>query len=421
MTKIEELRERRATLIADARALHDAAPDGVMSAEDQEKFDRTMNDADALGETIAREERLSELEREERTELPPSQRSDDDDRGGGRSEARVEAYRAALSRYLRLGLGRLTHEERETLESGLVDVEQRGMSELTGAAGAYIVAPDTRFYSSIIDARKFFGGMRRAGATVVPTATAGDMPIPTDDDTGNVGEIIVEEGSHDGGANVTIRQKILRAYTYSSKIVKVSRQLLRDAAFPLESWLGGKLGMRIERIANQHFTTGLGVNQPKGITVGITAGKVGASGQTTSVTADDLFDLQHAVDVAYRSMPSTGWMFHDQTLRDIRKLKDGSGQYLLQVGLRQGEPDTLLGHPFTVNNDMPVMAASAHAILFGAFENYFIRDVEGIAVVRLDERFADTAQVGFVALAEMDGGLIDAGQNPVKSYQNAAS
>ena len=112
---------------------------------------------------------------------------------------------------------------------------------------------------------------------------------------------------------------------------------------------------------------------------------------------------------------------HDQTLRDIRRLKDGDGQYLFQPGLTAGAPSTVNGYPYVVNNDMATMAASARAVLFGKLSKYRIRRVRGIQFVRLSERYADALQVGFFAFARADGGLIDAGGNPIQHYANSAS
>src|SRR5690606_40696617 len=85
------------------------------------------------------------------------------------------------------------------------------------------------------------------------------------------------------------------------------------------------------------------------------------------------------------------------------------------------EPNTILGYPYVVNNDMPVMAADAKSILFGDFSNYFIRDVLGVQLLRLEERYADYLQVGFLAFSRHDGVLADAGAGPIRYYQNSST
>src|SRR3990167_10031464 len=96
-------------------------------------------------------------------------------------------------------------------------------------------------------------------------------------------------------------QKVLKSYLYSSKIVKVSLQLLQDASFDFEGFLSRKLGMRIGRIQNQHFTTGTGVNQPQGAVTAATVGRQGATGFSTTVDFNELKRAKHSVDIAYRN------------------------------------------------------------------------------------------------------------------------
>ena len=112
---------------------------------------------------------------------------------------------------------------------------------------------------------------------------------------------------------------------------------------------------------------------------------------------------------------------HDSTLKALKKLVDGDSRPLWTSGVAVREPDTILGHPYTINQDVATMAASAKSILFGDFSKYIIRDVMGITMMRLNDRYADYFQVGFVAFSRHDGDLLDSGTDPIKYYTNAAS
>jgi HK97 family phage major capsid protein len=253
--------------------------------------------------------------------------------------------------------------------------------------------------------------MRRANTTVIPTDMGNDLPIPTDDDTSNTGAILSENNSTGHTEqDVTVGAVVLHAYTYSSKLVKVSIELLQDSAFPIQPWLSAKLGTRIGRITNTHFTTGDASSKPQGAATGSALGVTAAS--ATAFTADELIDLFHAVDVDYRE--GAQWMAHDLTVREIRQLKDGNGNYLWQPGLTAGQPDLILGKPFVVNNAVATIASAARAVLFGDFSTYYIRDVNGVVLRRLDERYAEFNQVAFLAFSRHDGALVDAGTNPIK-------
>jgi HK97 family phage major capsid protein len=211
----------------------------------------------------------------------------------------------------------------------------------------------------------------------------------------------------------------LNAYVYTSKLVLVSNQLLQDSAFDLETFLSIKLGTRIARAINTHFTVGTGTSQPNGVVTAATSGKVGLVGQTLSLIYDDLIDLEHAVDPAYRN--GAKFMMHDQSLKVVKKLKDTTGRPLWLPGLAFKEPDTINGYGYSINQDMPVMAANAKSVIFGDFSRYYIRKIPAVQVLRLTERYADYNQTGFLAFQRWDGNLVDAGTHPIQYYANSAT
>ena len=338
-----------------------------------------------------------------------------------RKEQQREAdakYERAFDAYLRYGKDELTPEARAILHGrAAADVDIRTTHNLPEEVRAQSVGQDTKggffvpegFYNSIISATKQFGGMRQSRAFVLTTASGQDLPIPTDDDTGNTGAILSENVT-DSEQDFTISQTVLHAYMYTSKIVKVSRQLIQDSAFDVQSFLTAKLGQRIGRITNTHFTTGDAAAKPQGLTVGATSGVTAAA--VDDFTIDELLELKHSVDPSYRDSPQ--WMFKDATLLLLKKKKDGDGRPLWQSGIAMGDPNTIDGDPYIINQDMPTAATTTKPIAYGDLSNYWIRDVLGIQLLRLDERYADALQVGFLAFSRHDGVLVDAGQNPIK-------
>ena len=423
VTDLKVMRESRAKLISDARAILDKADTEKrgLTPEEVQTQSRMLVDARALGATLRNAE---ELEVEERGIIPESQREERVEKATP-SEA-TKKYTGALRSYLMNGFGMMTTDEQVALRAGYREFEDRAQNTLTGAAGGFDVPPDTSFYGKIIEARKFYGGMFNAGCTVLNTATGADLPIPTADDTGNTGTIVAEEGAQTGGTSVGLGQKTLHAYLYSSKVVKVSVQLLQDSATDWEAFLGRLFGIRLGRIQNTHLTTGTGTGQPQGVATAATTGRQSAVGNTTSIPPDDLIRLIHSVDIAYRG-PGARFMTSDTAALAYELMKDGNGQYLWRAGnggvngLSDGPTDRLRGFPVVINNDLAVPAASAVHTLFGDFSNYFIRQVRGIQVVRLNELYAENGQVGFLAFMRMDGGLIDAGQHPIKGLLNSAT
>jgi HK97 family phage major capsid protein len=409
--EVQQKREERARLVSQAREL--IAQDEI-SKEDEKKFDGMMADADTLQADIARHERVSDAEAslQERVERKAGR----ENISKGEAERDLQAESQTFWKYMKHGMTSLTHDEQQSMQARFNSSNiQMAQSVGTDSAGGYLVPED--FSNQVDDALKAYGGMRQVGS-VFTTATGAALPWPTNNSTAAVGELLAENAAA-AELDVAFGVVTFNAYMYSSKMVKVSRQLIQDSAFDLEVYLRNIFVDRIGRIQNTHFTTGTGSSQPNGVVTASALGKTGASGQTTSVIVDDLIDLVNAVDPAYR--PGAVWMMHDNTMAAIRKLKDSQNRPLWEPNMAGGNPDQLYGYPVVVNQDVDTMAASKKSILFGDCSKYMIRDVAGMTMLRLEERFADNLQVAFLAFQRSDGDLLDAGTNPVKHYKNAAS
>lgn len=187
--------------------------------------------------------------------------------------------------------------------------------------------------------------------------------------------------------------------------MKVSEELLHDSAFDLEDYFIGEFKRRIGNKEEEAFLTGDGVNKPTGIfhttggaEIGVTAAAAAA------ITADELIDLYYSLNSAYRK--DAVWLLNDATMKNIRKLKDQNGQYLWQPALHEGGYDTLIGKRLYTSPFAPTLAAGARTIAFGNFKFYWIGDRQGITFKRLNERYADTGQIGFLASKRLDARLI---------------
>ena len=149
-----------------------------------------------------------------------------------------------------------------------------------------------------------------------------------------------------------------------------------------------------------------------GAALGVTAAAASA------ITFDEIVDLEHQVDIAYRI--GARFMLADSTVQVLRKLKDSEGRYLWQQSHVAGVPGLLFNYPYVVNNDMATITNSAKTVLFGQLSKYKIRDVAGIRLRRLTELYAANDQEGFVLFVRSDGNLLNAGGGPVKYLQQAA-
>jgi HK97 family phage major capsid protein len=425
LLRSKQLRAERRTLSTQMQAIVSRAEtDGNRSftTEERDEFDRLHTRQEELRGDIERIEAHEDLQ----AQLGESQgtaagRQDSEGRSGPSDDhAENEALEArAFSGYIRHGIAGLRAEERSVLQSRMTDLtpEQRAFAAGTGNVGGVTVPQG--FYARIVEAMARYGGMRASRAFQFSTGSGAALPVPTVNDSAVEGELIGENAAHTVDSSTPFSSATLNSYLYGSKIVPVSIQLLQDSYFDIDTFLTNLLGKRLGRITNRHYTVGTGSGQPQGVVVGSTLGKTGTTGQTLSIITDDLYDLKHAVDPEYRT--DAQWMFHDTTLKVIKKLKDSQNRPLWTSGLAVREPDTIDGDPYVVNQHMAVMAANAKSVLYGDFSNYFIRDVLGIQILRLSERYADFLQVGFLAFLRTDGKLVDAGTNPIKYYANSAT
>lgn len=435
MNRLEsrELREKRAVIANQMSELLNAA--GVFKApENQAKFEALDAEQRQLKEQIDRIERVSGLEHEMRaTGRPPAGQpgSDDPDVTKKRENAHQAAFRSFLKHGMNPATTRMTAEERQLITE-LRDMGTAGQGAYPGITSGGGVFVPVGFVNRVEDAMKYYGPMLNGGQgmpEIMPTDSGQPLPFPTDNDTTISGELI-GENQVVTSQDVTLGSVMLGAYKFSTKMVKVSMELLQDSAFDIEGFLIRKFAERTGRILNTKFTTGAGTTEPFGIVTQSTSGgtAVGAnsndgSSAANTIGSDDLTTLEHAVDILYRR--NAHYMMHDSVLAAIKKVKDKYGRPLWMPGISVGAPDTINGYPYAPNNDMDQLQTAATSptvtrktLLFGSMEKYVIRRVKNMTVLRLEERFADYGQVAFIGFSRYDGALIDAGTHPVKYLQN---
>lgn len=404
MKSIQALREQRSTRAKELNDLLAANPGAKWNAELQAKYDAGMQEIDAADAEI---KRISDLNERLAAEAMAERVQDAADRHAHDKKTPASAM---FAKWLRGGDNALSAAEWADIRAT--------MSTTTAGEGGYAVQSEVA--AQLIEALKAYGGMR-AVATVIQTEMGNPLSFPSTDGTSETGEWIAENTTATA-ADPSFGTVAVNAYKASSKIVAVPFELLQDAQVDIEAFVRNRLAERLGRITNTGYTTGSGTAQPYGVVTRAASGKVGTTGQTATVIYDDLVDLIHAVDPAYRANGRCQFMMNDASLKVIRKLKDDSNRPLFIPGydLNGGMPDTILGYGITLNQDVPTMAANAKSILFGDFSKYVIRDVMAGTLFRFsDSAYAKLGQVGFLMWMRSGGNLLDTGA--VKYYQNAAS
>ncbi|MCI1052151.1 phage major capsid protein [Stenotrophomonas maltophilia] len=300
-----------------------------------------------------------------------------------------------------------------------VNAAMSGNPAVNPEQGGYTVP--TTLAQQILDALKAFGGMRQV-ADVFSTAGGEPMQYPTSDGTSEEGELVAENQSATD-QDVAFGTKGLQVYKYSSKVVTVPWELLQDSTADIAGFIEKRLQTRLGRITNRNYTVGTGVGQPMGAFTAAAVGKIGAVSALPIITYDDLVDLEHSVDPAYRQLAK--WMFHDDMLKLIRKVKDDQGRPIFVPGYEQGNPggapDRLLNRDIQINQHAPAPAAGATSIAFGDFSYYKIRDVMAVTLFRFnDSAYVKKGQVGFMAWMRSGGNLVDVG-GAVKTFKHGAA
>ena len=218
-----------------------------------------------------------------------------------------------------------------------------------------------------------------------------------------------------GAKDAVFGQKSLGAFSFNTEWLRVSFELANDSIFAMESLLGSLLGERLGRRANLELTTGVGTTAPAGIVTGSTLGKTAAA--VAAITWDEIIDLEHSVDPAYRSSPKARYMFNDSVLQAVRKLKDGQGNYLWQMGdVKGGVPASFNGRPYSINQAMASMATGNKVMLFGDFSKYYVRKV-GAPIIGAIQDKDFWPGFGIAGYIRLDGALVDTAA--VKHLKNA--
>ena len=386
MNKILDLREKRAKLWDSTKAFLDSRrnENGLLSAEDTATYEKMEADVVNMGKEIDRLERQAvlDLELSKPTSAAltnrPSQHQETEKTGRASNE-----YKAAFWKAMK--------------NKNSFDV-QNALQVGTDSEGGYLV-PD-EFERTLVEALQEENIFRQL-ATII-TTSSGDRKIPVVATKGTASW--VDEEGVIPEADDAFGQVSIGAYKLAT-MIKVSEELLNDSVFNLEQYIAKEFGRRIGAKEEEAFFVGDGTGKPTGIFNATGGAGVGiTTASASAITIDEIMDLFYSLKSPYRK--NAFFVTNDATVKSIRKLKDGNGQYLWQPSVTAGQPDTILNRPLKTSAYVPGIAAAAKTIAFGDFSYYWVADRQGRSFQRLNELYAATGQVGFKATQRVDGKLI---------------
>ena len=383
---IQELREKRSKAWDTARDFLDSKRNesGLLSEEDSKTYDAMEQQIVAYGKEIQRLERQAQIEAEmnKPTSTPIQNKPNASIHGDTKTGIASDEYRTAFWNSIR---NRNFYDVRNDLQVG------------TDTEGGYLV-PD-EFERKLVEALEEESIFRQM-ATVIKTSN-GDRKIPIVTSKGEA--VWMDEEQQYSLSDDTFGQASLSAYKLGTAI-KISEELLNDSVFDLPSYIAKEFARRIGSKEEEAFLIGDGKGKPTGIFNAAGGAEDGTSTSTANITFDDVMELFYSLRSPYRK--KAVWVLNDSTVKALRKLKDNTGNYIWNPSVQADVPDTILNRPYKTSSYVPEIKAGNKCMAFGDFSYYWVADRQGRSFKRLNELFAMTGQVGFLASQRLDGKLI---------------
>ncbi|TNV14909.1 phage major capsid protein [Buttiauxella sp. B2] len=388
--KLHELKQKRNTIATDMRALHDKIGDGSWSEEQRTEWNEARAELDKLDAQIAREDELRNLDQTFIDDQKEEQRQNLDKENGNQPE---EKRFQIFDKWMRHGASELSSEERKELR------ELRAQGVAPDEKGGYTV-PDT-FLAKVVEQMKAYGGIAGV-AQILTTSDGRTMEWATADGTAEVG-VLLGENEEAGEEDTDFGMDSLGALKMTSKIIRVSNELLQDSAIDMEAYLSRRIAERIGRGEARYLIQGTGAGtpkQPKGLAASVTGTTPTAS--ATAVKWQEILALKHSIDPAYRRGPKFRLAFNDNTLKSISEIVDSQGRPLWLPDIVGVAPASVLNTPYVIDQEIDDIGAGKKFMYCGDFDRFIIRRVRYMILKRLVERYAEFDQTGFLAFHRFD-------------------
>ncbi|EOC1288917.1 phage major capsid protein [Cronobacter muytjensii] len=391
--KLHEMLQKRATIAAEMRTLNDKVGDAVWTDEQRHQWDSAKHEYDKLDAQIKREEELRAMDNVLAGQNEPEQRGNPE---GSEDERRA----AAFDKFVRSGFGELSAEEKRALK----EIRAQGIDdgEGGGTKGGYTVP--TQFRNRIVEAMKAYGGIANV-CQLLNTSNGQSIDWAYSDGTTELGEMIGENEAA-GEADVTFSPVTIGAKKMTSKIIRISNELLQDSGVDMNAYLAARIAQRLGRGEANQIVNGDGTGKNvKGLAKWVT--NTTSAAAADAFTWEELLALKHSVDPAYRNSPKFRFAFNDNTLLKISSMKDGQGRPLWLPDVVGMAPATVLNVPYVIDQAIADAGASKQFVYCGDFDRFILRRVAYMTLRRLTERYAEYDQVGFLAFHRFDCVLED--------------
>lgn len=391
MERIKDLLARRASLVEEARGMLkklDEEKRAEFNAEERQKYDTLIGEQDKIKVRVDDEERISRLERELEKPITESDIVTKSPEKGETVTQQVRTFR----KYITDGFGSLSSDERRDLVAG---------SQTLG--GSFV--PPEQFNNQLlkaIDDQVFIRNL----ATKYTLTQGASLGTPTLDANPSDAAWTTELATGSADTAMVTGKRVMVPNPVAKRI-KLSNTLLRLSSLPVESIIMDRFAYVFGITQEKAFLTGDGTSKPLGLFTASAQGipttrDVSTGNTTTAITFDGLINSKFSLKAQYQA---TGqWLFHRDGVKQLVLIKDGNGQYIWQQSMIAGRPDSLMGNPLNMSEYVPnTFTTGLYVGMFADFSNYWIVDALNLSMKRLDELYAETDQVGFIARLETDG------------------
>ncbi|QTN41721.1 phage major capsid protein [Marinobacter salsuginis] len=407
--KLHELKQAYNELARNMRNLHDKIGDNTWTDEQRSQWSEWKQKLDGLDEQIKREEALRDADQRfvEENEEEHRENLDNEERGGQSiDEQRAQAFDA----FIRQGMQEISPEQRQIIR------EMRAQGTSPDEKGGYTVPVE--MLNMIHESMKDYGGLASV-AQILNTDSGHTIDWPTSDGTAEEGELLGENTEATEG-DVTFGMASLGAKKLSSKVIRVSNELLNDSGINIQAFLSSRIGQRLGRGEAKYLVQGTGTGtpeQPTGLQASVTGTTTAAS--SSEFTWQEVNGLIHSIDPAYRRAANFRLGFNDNTLKMLTEMEDLQGRPLWLPAVSGAAPATVLNVPYFVDQGIADIGVNNKFMYGGDFNQFIIRRVRYMVLKRLVERYAEFDQTGFLAFHRFDCVLQDTAA--IKALQGAAT
>lgn len=403
---LKELLEKRQKLVADMRSILDSAKDGVMTPEQEAEYDKYDSEQEGVGRSIERQQKLAGTEEKNKGLLLPATRSagsaiiapnlltDDVEEDPLVTKFRMFQFRnKMLGHHADIGARAEVPAQFRSLNAG--DLQQGGA-----------LMPPQQFVGGLIQALDNQTFVRRFSSTF-QVQNSGSLGTPTIEVDVDDAEWTTETGT---GTQDTAMRTGLREWKPAplAKKIKVTKKFLRSSVIPVDQFIRNRFAYKFGVTQEKAGLTGNGASRFLGVFTasdyGIGTGRdVSEDNTDTEITPDGLINALFNLKEQYQQRAS--WIFSRAAVKQIRKMKDGHGQYMWLPGMSEVVGATILGRPYGMSEYAPSTFTTGQYVgIVGDFSFYWIVDDIGTLEIQfLDQLYAETNQVGWIGRMESDG------------------